>query len=43
LVVIKNAGHAVNLEKPKEVCKNIIEFFHEPVAEATNGDDKVCT
>ncbi|CAN6199858.1 unnamed protein product [Urochloa humidicola] len=41
LVVIKNAGHAVNLEKPKEVCTNIIEFFKEPVAEAANGDDKV--
>ncbi|XP_025802794.1 uncharacterized protein LOC112882043 isoform X1 [Panicum hallii] len=41
LVVIKNAGHAVNLEKPKEVCKNIIEFFKEPAAAAANGDDKV--
>ena len=41
LVVIKDAGHAVNLEKPKEVCKNIIEFFKEPAAEAANGDDKV--
>ncbi|CAN6184818.1 unnamed protein product [Urochloa humidicola] len=41
LIVIKKAGHAVNLEKPKEVCKNIIEFFKEPVAEVANGDDKV--
>ncbi|KAG2646894.1 hypothetical protein PVAP13_2KG547200 [Panicum virgatum] len=41
LVVIKNAGHAVNLEKPKEVCKNVIEFFKEPAAEAAKGDDKV--
>ncbi|OEL22911.1 hypothetical protein BAE44_0016071 [Dichanthelium oligosanthes] len=41
LVVIKNAGHAVNLEKPKDVCRNIIEFFKEPIAEAANGDDKV--
>ncbi|TVU37807.1 hypothetical protein EJB05_11143, partial [Eragrostis curvula] len=40
LVVIKNAGHAVNLEKPKEVCRNIIEFFKEPVTEASN-DEKV--
>jgi len=41
LVVIKDAGHAVNLEKPKEVCKNVIEFFKEPAAEAAKGDDKV--
>ena len=41
MVVIKNAGHAVNLEKPKEVCKNVIEFFKEPAAEAAKGDDKV--
>lgn len=27
LVVIKNAGHAVNLEKSKEVCKHIKGFF----------------
>jgi hypothetical protein len=27
LVVIKNAGHAVNLEKPKDVCRNIIDYF----------------
>uniref|UniRef100_A0A0D9X1M7 AB hydrolase-1 domain-containing protein n=1 Tax=Leersia perrieri TaxID=77586 RepID=A0A0D9X1M7_9ORYZ len=40
LVVIRNAGHAVNLEKPKDVCRNIIEFFQEPVAEALN-DEKV--
>ena len=37
MVVIKDAGHAVNLEKPKEVCKNIIEFFKEPAAEVANG------
>jgi len=43
LVVIKNAGHAVNIEKPKEVCRNIIEFFKEPVAGAANADDKVWT
>ncbi|KAK3127740.1 hypothetical protein QOZ80_7AG0577810 [Eleusine coracana subsp. coracana] len=40
LVVIKNAGHAVNLEKPKDVCRNIIEFFKEPITEASN-DEKV--
>lgn len=41
LVVIKNAGHAVNIEKPREVCRSIIEFFKEPVAGAANADDKV--
>ncbi|KAL5197218.1 hypothetical protein ABZP36_000730 [Zizania latifolia] len=40
LVVIRNAGHAVNLEKPMDMCRNIIEFFREPVAEALN-DEKV--
>ncbi|KAG8097321.1 hypothetical protein GUJ93_ZPchr0013g35447 [Zizania palustris] len=30
LVVIKNAGHAVNLEKPKEVCKAIVDYLQEP-------------
>ncbi|KAL5209566.1 hypothetical protein ABZP36_005189 [Zizania latifolia] len=30
LVVIKNAGHAVNLEKAKEVCKAIVDYFQEP-------------
>jgi hypothetical protein len=41
LVVIKNAGHAVNLEKPKDVCRNIIGFFKEPITEASN-EEKVC-
>ncbi|KAL6657571.1 hypothetical protein ACP70R_005351 [Stipagrostis hirtigluma subsp. patula] len=38
MVVIKNAGHAVNLEKPKEVCRSIIEFFKEPAAKASDGE-----
>lgn len=38
LVVINNAGHAVNLEKPQEVCKSIIEFFQEPAYEASNEE-----
>jgi hypothetical protein len=38
LVVIHNAGHAVNLEKPTEVCKSIIDFFQEPVAEDSNDE-----
>ncbi|KAG6483699.1 hypothetical protein ZIOFF_060351 [Zingiber officinale] len=29
LVVIRNAGHAVNLEKSREFCENIIKFFHD--------------
>ncbi|KAG6513675.1 hypothetical protein ZIOFF_024010 [Zingiber officinale] len=29
LVVIKNVGHAVNLEKSREFCENIIKFFHD--------------
>jgi hypothetical protein len=41
LVVIKNAGHAVNLEKPKDVCRNIIGFFKEPITEASN-EETVC-
>lgn len=27
MVVIKNAGHAVNLEKPKEFCKHLKAFL----------------
>uniref|UniRef100_A0A0D9VUR9 AB hydrolase-1 domain-containing protein n=1 Tax=Leersia perrieri TaxID=77586 RepID=A0A0D9VUR9_9ORYZ len=38
LVVIKNAGHAVNLEKSKEVCKNLIEYLNEPVSNASGGE-----
>lgn len=38
LTVIHNAGHAVNLEKPTEVCKCIIDFFQEPVPEASNDE-----
>ncbi|KAG6516501.1 hypothetical protein ZIOFF_026966 [Zingiber officinale] len=29
LVVIRNAGHAVNLEKSREFCENIVKFFHD--------------
>ncbi|KAM3364662.1 hypothetical protein ACQJBY_014804 [Aegilops geniculata] len=38
LAVIHNAGHAVNLEKPTDVCKSIIEFFQEPIPEASNDE-----
>jgi hypothetical protein len=42
LVVVKKAGHAVNLEKDKEVCKNIIEHLQEPVLKDESGGEKVC-
>ena len=31
LVVIKNAGHAVNVEKPKELYKNLKSFLIDPL------------
>jgi hypothetical protein len=40
--VVKKAGHAVNLEKDKEVCKNIIEHLQEPVSKDEPGGEKVC-
>jgi pimeloyl-ACP methyl ester carboxylesterase len=42
IVVVKKAGHAVNLEKDKEVCKNIIEHLQEPVSKDEPGGEKVC-
>ncbi|XP_047084514.1 monoacylglycerol lipase ABHD6-like [Lolium rigidum] len=43
LVVVKNAGHAVNLEKYKEVRKNIIEHLREPVSkdDESSGEKEV--
>ncbi|PNT77301.1 hypothetical protein BRADI_1g60810v3 [Brachypodium distachyon] len=41
LVVIKRAGHAVNLEKDKEVCANIIEHLQEPVSCDDSSWEKV--
>lgn len=32
LVILKNAGHAINAEKPKELYKNMKSFFTVPVA-----------
>lgn len=29
MVVIANAGHAVNLEKPKEFAKHLKDFLHD--------------
>ncbi|KAJ3681998.1 hypothetical protein LUZ60_014571 [Juncus effusus] len=37
LVIIKEAGHAVNLEKPKDICKHIKAFFLESSSIHTNG------
>lgn len=32
LVVIKNAGHAINIEKPKALYKNLKSFLIDPIA-----------
>ncbi|KAK7318626.1 hypothetical protein RJT34_03329 [Clitoria ternatea] len=32
LVVIKNVGHALNVEKPKEMFKNLKSFLMDPIA-----------
>ncbi|XP_065026601.1 uncharacterized protein LOC135650878 isoform X1 [Musa acuminata AAA Group] len=37
LVVISNAGHAVNLEKSKELCRHIIAFFLDSPLKNHNG------
>ncbi|KAK8445785.1 hypothetical protein SEVIR_9G385100v4 [Setaria viridis] len=37
LVVVKNAGHAANIEKSKEVCKSIVEYFQEQDSNASTG------
>ncbi|CAL9776928.1 unnamed protein product [Musa acuminata subsp. burmannicoides] len=39
LAVISNAGHAVNLEKPKEFCEHIIAFFLDSPHGSHNGQD----
>ncbi|TKY60265.1 Monoacylglycerol lipase ABHD6 [Spatholobus suberectus] len=31
LVTIKNAGHALNVEKPKEMYKNLKSFLIDPI------------
>lgn len=31
LVTIKNAGHAINVEKPKEMYKHMKSFFLDPL------------
>ncbi|KAM1052832.1 hypothetical protein FF1_000376 [Malus domestica] len=34
LVIIKNAGHAINAEKPKEMCKHMKSFLIDPLPTA---------
>jgi hypothetical protein len=35
--VVKNAGHAANIEKSKEVCKIIVDYFQEPDSSVSVG------
>ncbi|XP_074559015.1 uncharacterized protein LOC141814955 [Curcuma longa] len=37
LIVIRKAGHAVNLEKSKDICQHIIRFFHDSSPKNSNG------
>lgn len=34
LIILKNAGHAINAEKPKELYKNMKLFFTVPIAQS---------
>ncbi|RVX23328.1 hypothetical protein CK203_000424 [Vitis vinifera] len=42
LVIIKNAGHAINAEKPKELCKYLKSFLIDPLppqnGKSSNGN-----
>lgn len=41
LVIIKNAGHAINAEKPKELCKCLKSFLIDPLPQngkSSNGN-----
>lgn len=45
LVIVKKAGHAINLEKPKKLCKLMKSFLTDPppksaTAPASNNNDK---
>lgn len=40
LVVVKNAGHAANIEKSKEVCKTIVEYFQEQDSSPSTGGSR---
>ncbi|XP_057738903.1 uncharacterized protein LOC130955920 [Arachis stenosperma] len=39
LVVLKNAGHAINVEKPKEMYKNIKSFLIDPLTPPSNQEN----
>ncbi|XP_057421728.1 uncharacterized protein LOC130715628 [Lotus japonicus] len=39
LVVIKNAGHAINKEKPKELCKALKSFLFSPITPSLQGNN----
>ncbi|KAL9669702.1 hypothetical protein QQ045_007250 [Rhodiola kirilowii] len=41
LVIIKRAGHAVNVEKPKKIYKHIKEFLVDPKQESKDDGNKV--
>lgn len=41
LVIIKNAGHAVNLEKPKEFCKYLKAFLVDSVISTTQKSNSI--
>ncbi|XVF58998.1 hypothetical protein PTKIN_Ptkin07bG0238600 [Pterospermum kingtungense] len=38
LVIIKNAGHAINVEKPKELYKHLKSFLVDPLPPAKQGN-----
>ncbi|MQL90122.1 hypothetical protein Taro_022705 [Colocasia esculenta] len=42
LVIIKNAGHAVNLEKPKEFCKHLKSFLIDSSSKTSKASQKKC-
>lgn len=39
IAVIKNAGHALNIEKPKEFAKHIKSFLFDPPSTSTSPSD----
>lgn len=43
LVVVKNAGHAANIEKSKEVCKIMVDYFQETANSSASIRGKVGT
>ncbi|KAL9671719.1 hypothetical protein QQ045_009290 [Rhodiola kirilowii] len=41
LVIIKRDGHAVNVQKPKQIYKHIKEFLVDPKQESKDDGNKV--